>query len=278
MIGVIGATGNVGSALLVELARLGERVVAVSAEGGVDGPAVRHVRADVTAPATIEDALRGSSAVFLLVPTEVHDDVDPDAVVRAVERAGAARIVVLSSMGTVSRPHAPGYEGLRHLEDAARRSSRAVTILRPTGFATNTLAWAHGVRASQRIEAPFGDVAIPVVDPADVAAVAARALRDEGHEGAAYDLTGPEPITPRGQARALADALGVPIDFVELSREDAARLMRAHMPPSIVEATLDISGTPNALERRVSPDVERVLGRPATPYAEWARRNVAAFR
>jgi len=49
------------------------------------------------------------------------------------------------------------------------------------------------------------------------------------------------------------------------------------MPDPVVEATLDIPGTPNAAEHQVSPDAERVLGRPPRTYAQWAARHIAAF-
>jgi uncharacterized protein YbjT (DUF2867 family) len=276
MIGVIGATGNVGSVLTQKLVQTGEEVVAVS-HGGPEAPSVRNVRADITQPQTIEAALHGANAVFLLVAVEAHDGIDPDALIQAIERTGAARIVLLSSMGTVSRPQARGYESLRHVEAAVRRSKLEVTILRPTGFASNTFAWAPSVRAKREVAAPFGDIGIPIVDPADIAEVAAVALRG-GHAGAIYDLTGPEPITPRAQARDLGEALGVSLKFTEIGRADAVRLMVEHMPADMAEATLDIAGTPNEIERRVSPDIERVLRRPAAPYAAWVRRNIAAFR
>ena len=49
------------------------------------------------------------------------------------------------------------------------------------------------------------------------------------------------------------------------------------MPEPVVEATLDILGNPKPAEQRVSPDVEWILGRSPRTFAEWARRNVAAF-
>lgn len=294
MIGVIGATGNVGRVLVDLLAGAGEEVVAVShggdARGGGGGAGssgdahagaarmVRNARADIRHPRTIEEALHGARAVFLLIAVNTHDGLDEAALIQAIEHTGAKRIVVQSSMGTVSRPEARAYESLRRIEAAARRSSRAVTILRPTGFASNTFAWLPGVRSKRAVAAPFGDTAIPIVDPADIAGVAAVALQADGHEGAIYDLTGPTPITPRQQVSVLSEALGEPIAFTELAREDAARMMREHMPADMVEATLDISGSPNERERRVSPDVERVLGRPAAPYRAWVQRTIAAFR
>lgn len=50
------------------------------------------------------------------------------------------------------------------------------------------------------------------------------------------------------------------------------------MPEQVVDGTLAILGEPSAGERRVSPDVERILGRQRRSFAEWAARNVGAFR
>jgi hypothetical protein len=46
----------------------------------------------------------------------------------------------------------------------------------------------------------------------------------------------------------------------------------------VAESTLDILGTPTPAEQQVSPDVPRVLGRPARPFAEWASRFAGAFK
>jgi hypothetical protein len=54
--------------------------------------------------------------------------------------------------------------------------------------------------------------------------------------------------------------------------------MLRFMPAPVVDATLDVLGMPSEAEQRVSPDVERVLGRPPRTFAEWAVRNVAAFK
>jgi uncharacterized protein YbjT (DUF2867 family) len=134
------------------------------------------------------------------------------------------------------------------------------------------------VRMQRMVAAPFGDVALPTIDPADIAEVAAVALREPGHVGKAYELTGPAPISPRQQTTAIADALGEPVRFVEQSRAEARAQMLQFMPEPIVEATLDILGNPKPGEQRVSPDVERILGRPPRTFAEWATRNIAAFK
>ncbi|GHH59318.1 hypothetical protein GCM10018781_02310 [Kitasatospora indigofera] len=83
---------------------------------------------------------------------------------------------------------------------------------------------------------------------------------------------------PRQQAEAIGVALVEPVRFVELTREQAQARMAAFMPEPIVETTLAVLGEPDAAELRLSPDVDRVLGRAPRPFADWARRNVEAFR
>ncbi len=277
MIAVVGATGNVGRPLVKMLAEEGREVVAISRRGGEDSSQVRHAVADLAKPAGLRGVLRGAQAVFLMVAGS-GDGLDASAILGEVSAAGVRRIVLLSSIGTRSRPAAISHEPLRVFEAEVRRSGLAWTILQPGGFASNALAWVPGVRAERRVAAPFGDVAIPVVDPEDIAAVASAALRDDRHAGKVYELTGPDRITPREQAEAIAAAIDEPLTFVELTRTQAAEAWRAFMPPVVVETTLDAIGTPNELERRISPDIQTVLGRPAQPFAAWAKRHAAVYR
>lgn len=277
MIGVIGGTGNVGGVLVGKLVEAGEEVVVITRRGGSEAPRVRHVAADLARPEEVERALAGAGAVFVMIAGDTRG-LEARAIVDAVKRAGASRVVLLSSIGARSRPAAASHEPLRQLEQAVKASGLGWTILQPGGFASNARAWIPGVRADRAVTAPFGDVAIPIVDPEDIAAVAAVALRSEQHAGAVYNLTGPARITPRQQAAALSDAIGVPLSFVELTRARAAEAWRAFMPPSVIETTLDVLGAPNDIEAALSADVERVLGRPAQPFAAWAGRNAALFR
>jgi uncharacterized protein YbjT (DUF2867 family) len=163
------------------------------------------------------------------------------------------------------------------LEDAVKQSGLAWTMLRPGNFDSNAFQWADSIRTRRVVAAPFGDVALPAIDPADIAEVAAVALREPGHEDNIYTLTGPAPISPRQQAAAIGDALGEPVQFVEQSRAQARNQMLGYMPEPVVEATLGALGAPSPAEQRVSPDVERLLGRPPRTFAEWAARNIAAF-
>ncbi|RDI65928.1 NAD(P)H-binding protein [Nocardia pseudobrasiliensis] len=275
MIVVTGATGNVGRALVRELVDAGERVTAVSRSlgaGDVPDGVTRH-RADLARPAELAAALTGATALFLLTSGEyLGAGGDLAKVLKMARDKGIRRVVLLSSQGVGTGRHPAD------LEEAVAASGLPWTLLRPAGFASNALQWAESVRAQRFIAAPFADVALPVVDPADIAAVAARVLREAGHAGRTYVLTGPEPISPRAQAEAIGAAIGEPVRFAELSRAEARAAMVRFMPAPVVEHTLGILGEPTPAELRVEPAVAEVLGRPARSFAEWAERNAAAFK
>ncbi len=269
---VTGATGNVGRPLVQALVDAGEQVVAVSRNVAQVPDGVRHRQADLTKPETFGDVLDGADALFLLTAGEVIANGDLTGIMAAAKAARVGRVVLLSSQGVGTQRHSPA------LEDTVRESGLETVVLRAGGFSTNALQWADSIRAERVLVAPFGDVGLPLVDPADLAEVAAVVLRDPGHDGMIYTLTGPAPISPREQAAAIAAALGEDVRFDELTRAEAKARMLQFMPEPVAEATLDILGDPTTEEREVSPDVEKLTGRPPRRFAEWAADNVEAFR
>ncbi|MFF2550952.1 NAD(P)H-binding protein [Nocardia sp. NPDC058058] len=281
MIVVTGATGNVGGTVVRILADAGEKVVAVSrGTKPVELPAgVEHRTGDVGDLASLAAVAAGADALFLLITGEqLVSGPEPREILETLAAQGVRRVVFLSSQGAVTRAESAGYARTIAFEKALAASDLEWTSVRPGAFASNTFAWIEPVRTQRMVPAPFGDVGLPVVDPGDIAAVVAAALREDGHHGQAYTVTGPAVITPREQSEALAAALGEPLRFVELTRDQAKVNMLRFMPESVADHTLSILGEPTEAEQQVSSDVERVLGRPATSYAEWAQRVAPAYR
>jgi uncharacterized protein YbjT (DUF2867 family) len=279
MIVVTGATGNVGRPLTRALAERGQQVTAVSRHAAEVPDGVRHVVADLADPAGVEPALVGAKALFLLLSGDLHAvGANPADIIGQAAALGVRRVVLLSTLGVATRPFGTTRIAMRALEDVLRESGLDWTILRPGGFASNALWWAESVRSQRVVAAPFGDTGVPIIDPVDIAEVAAACLLDDLHTGGVYELTGPEVITPRGQAEAIAAALGSPVRFHELTREEAKAGMTRSMPGELADDTLDILGSPSPAELRVSPDVHRVLGRAPHTFAHWAARTVDAFR
>ncbi|MFE1773140.1 SDR family oxidoreductase [Streptomyces sp. NPDC059008] len=281
MIVVTGATGNVGRPLVAALAAAGEEVTATSRRiAAQDVPeGVRHRRADLTDAESLREVFDGADAVFLQNGgPSAHLLSTPD-ILDAAKAGGVERVVLLSSQGVATRPESASHAGTAGaIEAAVRDSGLRWTILRPGGFHSNAYAWAESVRDRRTVAAPFGDTGLPTVDPTDIAEVAAAALREDRHLGRTYELTGPALTTPRQRAAALGAALGEPVHFLEQTRAEAREDMLRFMPEPVVETTLAILGEPTPAEQHISPDAERVLGRPPRTFADWARRHVAAFR
>lgn len=161
-------------------------------------------------------------------------------------------------------------------------SGMAWTILRPTQFASNASMWATSIRAGAGVRAPYADVGLPTIHPADVASVArvARvALNEPGHQGQTYALTGPEPVTARQQVVSIASALGRDVPFKEISRREAHAQMAAVFGSEAAEAVLDATGGDvNDELLTVRDTVARVTGFPARPFQQWAAENADIFR
>ncbi|MEU6095006.1 NAD(P)H-binding protein [Streptomyces sp. NPDC047079] len=281
MIVVTGATGNVGRSLVQALVAAGEQVTATSrGVSDADVPTgVRRQRADLTDAASLWPVFDGAEALFLQNGGPSAHLLNPQGILDAAQAGGVRRIVLLSSQGAATRPQSASHGGTaRAIEDAVRTSGMDWTILRPGGFDSNAYAWAESVRTRRIIAAPFGDVGLPTIDPTDIAEIAALSLREEGHVGRIYELTGPALSTPRQRAAAIGDALGEPIRFMEQTREEAHAQMLRFMPAPVVETTLAILGEPTPDEQRISPDAEQVLGRAPRTFADWAKRHIAAFR
>ncbi|WFB11268.1 NAD(P)H-binding protein [Streptomyces sp. LX-29] len=277
MILVTGATGNVGGVLLDELHASGVgplRALTRDVTQARFPEGVEAMKGDLADPTSWKPAFEGVRSLFL-VP-----HLGPDAeILQAARHAGVEHVVLLSSITVQTHPHLGPAQGNREVERLLKESGMAWTVLRPTQFASNTLMWATAVREGEAIHAPYGDVALPTIHPADIAAVARVALTEPDHQGRTYALTGPERVTPRQQVAAIASALGRALDFSEISREQAHARMVAVFGAEAADAVLDVTGGDvNDELSTVRDTVSRVTGASARPFRQWASENVAAFR
>ncbi|MFI6425126.1 NAD(P)H-binding protein [Promicromonospora sp. NPDC050880] len=268
---VVTGTGNIGRPLIESLVAAGQEVTAVSRRPTTLPDGARHASGDLADPAGLAPALEGADRMFLMAP----DPTLPVAeLVRTARSAGVERIVLLSSQRATSRGDDPFLAGL---ERTVTTEAPEWTVLRPGGFASNALLWAESVRSARTVRAPFGDVPLPPIDPADIAAAAAAALLEDAHLGRHYTLNGPEALTPRAQTAAIAAALGEDVRFVEQTREEAFAELSQFWPPAVVDRTLDALGTPTEDERTPSPDTALALGRSPRTFDDWVARHVGAF-
>lgn len=260
-----GAAGGVAGGAVLGAA--GE--VAGSTQGGAGG--VTLVAGDLTDPSSLAPVLAGATALFLL------SGYSPE--VFAVAREVGVRRVVLMSGGsaeTGDRTNAVA-RYMIDTEDALRASGLAWTMVRPRMFMTNALQWVDQVKAGV-VRAPWPEVPSAVVDPADIAAVAAAALTDGRHEGREYAVTGPEALRPGDRVRILADALGRDIRYDAQPDDEARAEMAAQMPVEYVDAFFSFYSDGKLDEATVFPTVQDMTGRPPRTFADWVRANAGRFQ
>lgn len=279
---VIGATGTVGSEVTRELVASGQQVRAfvrdaVTARRKL-GEGVEFALGDLAHPSTLDNALRDVESVYLVLPLAPELRQWDAQVIDAAKRAGVRHVVKHSNLGasdsgmTLQRWHR---EGERVLED----SGMAWTFVRPTGFMSNALGWAGMIKEAGAVYAPGGDGKLSLVDPRDIAAVAVAALTEVGHEGKAYEVTGPQALSTEDQVRIIAEAIGKPVQYVGIPNDAARTEMRkTGMPDVSIDALLEFMDlVRDGKAAQVSDAVLKVTGRPARTFQAWVSENLSAF-
>ena len=116
------------------------------------------------------------------------------------------------------------------------------------------------------------------MDVRDIAAVAAIALTESGHEGATCTLTGPASITHGEIAAALTSALGRDITVIDVPPGAFADSLQGILPPWQIQGLLqDYSHYRRGEAASVSPAIAEITGKPATDVRHFARDHVRIF-
>jgi uncharacterized protein YbjT (DUF2867 family) len=273
---VTGATGNVGNELVAALAARGRPVRGLVRDSAVARvPAgVEVVEGDLELPESLTPALSDAHAVFLLGGWG-----DMPGLMRRIEQAGLEHVVLLTSRCVIGgRADNPVTRMWLDAEAAVRDSGVAWTILHPSGYQSNALGWLPQLQKGDVVSAPWGEVPIAAIDPADIAAVAATVLTEPGHEGVAHELSGPEPLTPGDQIETLATVLARPLRYKPLSDEQARRQMAADTPAPYIDAFFRFYSEGEFDDSPVVDTVEKITGRPPSRFEEWANAHAEAFR
>jgi uncharacterized protein YbjT (DUF2867 family) len=219
-------------------------------------------------PATWGPALTGVRAAYVAYYPDLAVPGAPAAIARLAEVAlgvGARRLVLLSGRGE---------EEAQAAEQALAASGADWTVLRCSWFDQNfDESYLLGPLVAGELALPAGDVGEPFLDADDIADVAAAVLTEDGHAGRAYELTGPRLLTFAEAVATIAEATGRTLTYTQVPAEGfAAGLAADGVPADVVDLLMYLFTT--VLDGRnasVTDDVERVLGRPARDFADYAR-------
>jgi uncharacterized protein YbjT (DUF2867 family) len=274
---VIGATGRLGREVVAQLGAAGVPVRALTRrpEAADLPPNVEIVAGDLTVPESLDAGLRGVGSVFLLWTAA------PATAPAVIERLGshARRVVFLSSPHQTPHPffQQPNPMAAFHanIERLIADSGVESAILRPGMFASNTrLWWASQIQQGDVVRWPYAQVETAPVDERDIAAVAARALCEDGHAGGDYVLTGPESLSHVEQVSLIGEAIGRRLRFEEMSPDE----FRQGVPAPVADMLLSAWSAALGRPAFVTSTVEEILGSPAHTFQQWAADHADAFR
>jgi uncharacterized protein YbjT (DUF2867 family) len=280
MILVFGSTGTTGGEVARQLIAAGQkpRLLVRRPEKAREFQGQAEIAAgDMARTETLAPAMKGVEKLFLL-SAGLQGTSQEIAAIDAAKKAGVKHVVKLSVIGadspslTFSKWHA-------NVEKHLMASGLKWTMVRPVNFMSNSLMWAATIKSQGAFHQPTGDGRWAAIDPADIGAVAVKALTAPGHEGKGYTLTGPEALNGAQYAAVISAAIGKPVKFVDVPAEAARdNILQTGMPPEYVDALLDLFAAMKAGKADVVTDgVEKVLGRKPGKFDAWVRRHRAAF-
>lgn len=268
---VTGATGTVGGLIVKQLIAKGHQVRVLTRNAArANFPAgVEVVVGDLANPQSFAPAFEGVTGLHLInfdgatfSPLQSGHEI-----VALAENAGVQRVTVLLG----------GENG--SLQEALEASDLCWTYIQPLEFMSNMVEWADSIRSEGIVREPYGHRRTAIVHEADIAAVAAAALLEEGHCRKTYTISGPEVMTPPKMVEAISKATGRDLTFEELSEEKAIlRWKEAGFSDEVIEFFRWAHGNTPEIGYTVVPTVEQVTGRPARTFAQWANEHADLFR
>jgi uncharacterized protein YbjT (DUF2867 family) len=275
---VFGARGNVGRHVAAGLQAAGQQVRVTSRNPATAGfpSRLQVAAADLEEPGTLPAALAGAENVFLYAkPAGIQGFVE------AARAAGVRHVALLSSAAVVSADAERNPIARRHraVELAIEQSGIDWTFIRPGMFAANTRWWwAESIRAANTVRIPYPDAQTAPIHEKDIAALAVTALTEPGHGHQAYAVYGPQSLTLQRQAGQIGEAIGRQIRLQVISRAQAQAELSKTMPPIGAETILRAWEAGNGTPAQTSVIVEKITGRPAHTFAQWAADHADDFR
>lgn len=266
-VGISGASGQLGKAVLAEVAarRTDVKRVAISRTPDASGGDIEGRLGDYDRPQTLAAAYAGLDRLLIIPSADLREGVRSTQHVAAIDAAVAAgvkHIVLLSALGTRKQEEPANGASYWVAEQHLIKTAPAWTILR-MGYYAEAFAQEAQMSAATGVLTGLSDSRVSYVARDDVAAAAAGVLVGEGHVGAIYSATGPHCLSGAERAAAASRFTGKPFGFAVLT-EEALRggLAQAGLPQDVVNVVVSIqSDFADGAFDIVTGHVQRLSGR-----------------
>jgi NAD(P)H dehydrogenase (quinone) len=236
---ISGASGNLGGLTVDELLARGvpaNRLILVSRtpeelkKYADRGASVRF--GDFTQPESLPAAYAGGTRMLLISVGAIGGVTAPALLKRAIEAAKAAGVkhITYTSYVGITRGDLTGRAADHAATEAALKASGVPwTMLRNSIYMHGLIAQAQRMVADGQAAVPPNESPIGYITREDCARAAAAVLTTPGHEGKAYDITGPELLGVRQIAAAASAVTGKAITVVQGGSETRAGFGRPEM-------------------------------------------------
>ncbi len=284
---IIGAAGNNGLATIKALTkqhqdqfsiRAGVRSESKAKSLKEQFPDIETVILDLDKPETLPAAFDGIHKLFLIIGNVENREEHAKHAIDAAVAAGTVEHVLFFSVVGAEYEAILFARQFRYGEKYLEASGLNWTHLRTIFFQDNFPGWADGIKQGALY---FGirDGKFAPLSVADIGEIAANILSSQGHEGKAYNITGPELLSGSDMARLFSDVTGKPVEYI--SPDEATTLgslLDSGWPEWQAKGLLELFEVFASNQAAVvSPDGEQLLGRPLTMLRNYVEANQAIF-
>ncbi len=259
---VLGGTGKTGRRVVERLTKLGKSIRIGSRS---EKPAF-----DWEKPETWSSVLEGMEIVYITF----QPDLAVPGAKKIIEeftslavKSGIQKMVLLSGKGEIEA---------ERCEQVVMNAGVDWIIVRASWF--NQLYsesfFLDPILAGQ-VALPKTEALIPFVDADDIADVVVESLLDDKHVGQTYELTGPRLLTFKQVTEEISKATGRDIMLYSITMDEYTKMLGEYQVPEDIIWLIRYLFTEVLVDKNsiVTNDIEKVLGRKAKDFTEYARET-----
>jgi len=262
---ILGGTGKTGRRVAERLNKLGYNAVRIGSRS--ESPAF-----DWGNPDSWVDVVKGMEAVYITFQPDLAIPTAVETIKKFTSLAaesGVTKMVLLSGRGE---------KEAQLCEQVVMNTAKTWTIVRASWFNQNfsESVFLDPILAGH-VALPRAEALEPFTDADDIADVVVETLIDDKHNGQTYELTGPRLMTLPQAIAEISKATGRNIHFQPLTLEENVQLLRTYQLPEDYVWLVNylFAEVLDGRNSTVSYDIEKVLGRKATDFSEYARATAA---
>ncbi|ASZ13501.1 NAD(P)H-binding protein [Chitinophaga pendula] len=216
---ILGATGHIGSAVIRQLVQHGASVTGITSNNDhasqIEKAGATAAVADVRDTETLTRIFKTGKRLYVLNPPAApHTDTSEEeeknivSIVEAISKSSFEKIVVESTYGAQPGSQLGDLAVLYNLEQKVKAIFRTPTIIRGAYYYSNWDSMLHSATTTGTIYSLYpADFVFPMVAPADIALLAAKALQAPADEHPLFYIEGPRQYAPADVAIAFSRAL-----------------------------------------------------------------------